>query len=157
MCILFLSYSPPGLEGQGAGTSESKYLLIAADNRDENLQRPTAPAQYWQDHPQLLAGTSTLTPHTSHPITGRDLMVPDGGTWFGVTTEGRFSVLTNSAGGELDPDAQSRGELTRIPLHSSIIPSRSPQYWVPHWHHLPYGLLSADRPRELQWLLPHHS
>ena len=30
--------------------------MIAANNRDEVLQRPTAPATFWKDHPHILAG-----------------------------------------------------------------------------------------------------
>ncbi len=41
--------------------------------------RPTAPAHFWQDHPDLLAG--------------KDLK--GGGTWLGVTRSGRVAWLTN--------------------------------------------------------------
>ncbi len=46
MCILFLYYSP----------GEGDYLLIAADNRDEAFERPTAQAAFWNDHSTVLAG-----------------------------------------------------------------------------------------------------
>ncbi len=32
------------------------YPLIVAANRDEFFQRPTAPAHYWEDQPEILAG-----------------------------------------------------------------------------------------------------
>ena len=48
-------------------------------NRDEFLHRPTAAAHYWEDVPQLFAG--------------RDLQA--GGTWMGVSRDGRFGALTN--------------------------------------------------------------
>jgi len=64
------------------------YPLVVAANRDEFFARPTAPAAFWKDAPQVLAG--------------RDLDA--GGTWMGVTRAGRFAALTNFR----DP-AQNRG------------------------------------------------
>jgi len=55
------------------------YPLVVAANRDEFFARPTAPAAFWQDAPQVLAG--------------RDLDAR--GTWMGVTRTGRFAALTN--------------------------------------------------------------
>ena len=55
------------------------YPLVVAANRDEFFARPTAPAAFWKDAPQVLAG--------------RDLEA--GGTWMGVTRTGRFAALTN--------------------------------------------------------------
>jgi uncharacterized protein with NRDE domain len=56
-----------------------EYPWIVAANRDEYRDRPTAPMTWWQDHPDLLAG--------------RDLRA--GGTWMGVTRQGRFAAVTN--------------------------------------------------------------
>lgn len=73
--------------------------LIVAANRDEFFARPTRPAQFWPEHPQLLAG--------------QDL--EQGGTWLGVTCRGRFAALTNYRDGR-HPRAQgrrSRGLLVR--------------------------------------------
>lgn len=55
------------------------YRLVVAANRDEFYARPTAPAAWWADAPDVLAG--------------RDLR--EGGTWMGVTRAGRFSAVTN--------------------------------------------------------------
>lgn len=71
-------------------------LLIAA-NRDEFLDRPTAPLHRWQ----LSGGTEV--------IAGRDLR--DGGTWLGVNTRGRVAMLTNVRDAQPGPGRQSRGEL----------------------------------------------
>jgi uncharacterized protein with NRDE domain len=56
-----------------------RYRLVLAANRDEYFRRPTAPAAFWQDAPQILAG--------------RDMEA--GGTWLGVTTTGRIAAITN--------------------------------------------------------------
>lgn len=55
------------------------YRLIVAANRDEYFARPAAPAGFWEDH--------------THVLAGRDLEA--GGTWLGITLEGRFAALTN--------------------------------------------------------------
>ena len=55
------------------------YKLIVAANRDEFYDRPTSPAHFWVDEPNLLAG--------------RDLVQM--GTWLGITKNGRFAALTN--------------------------------------------------------------
>lgn len=72
------------------------YPLVVAANRDEFFARPTAPAAFWPEQPGLLAG--------------RDLEA--GGTWLGITKNGRFAALTNFR----DParqrsNAPSRGQL----------------------------------------------
>ncbi|HEX9390471.1 MAG TPA: NRDE family protein [Usitatibacteraceae bacterium] len=72
------------------------YPLVVAANRDEWRDRPTAPAAWWDDAPDILAG--------------RDLEA--GGTWLGVTRAGRFAAITNFR----DPSdrkstAPSRGQL----------------------------------------------
>lgn len=53
--------------------------LVVAANRDEWRERPAEPAHWWSEHPRLLAG--------------RDLRA--GGTWMGITREGRFAAVTN--------------------------------------------------------------
>lgn len=70
--------------------------LFVAANRDEWHDRPAAPAQWWPDEPDIFAG--------------RDLQA--GGTWLGVTRDGRFAAITNFR----DPSdrkstAPSRGKL----------------------------------------------
>jgi uncharacterized protein with NRDE domain len=70
--------------------------LVVAANRDEYYRRATASANFWPDHPQLLAG--------------RDLEA--GGTWMGVTRTGRFAALTNFRDpASHQPNAPSRGAL----------------------------------------------
>lgn len=72
------------------------FRLILAANRDEFYARPTSPAAFWDDAPQLLAG--------------RDLK--SGGTWLGITRAGRLAALTNYRDlRSYRPDAPSRGGL----------------------------------------------
>lgn len=71
-------------------------LLIAA-NRDEFLDRPTAPLHRWS----LADGTEV--------VGGRDLR--DGGTWLGLSPHGRVAMLTNVRQAVAGPGARSRGEL----------------------------------------------
>jgi len=70
--------------------------LLAAANRDEFYVRPSAPAAWWEDFPQVYGG--------------RDLQA--NGTWLGITRTGRFAALTNiRAPSEKRSDAPSRGKL----------------------------------------------
>ncbi len=82
--------------------------LIVAANRDEFRARPTAAARFWPEAPQLLAG--------------RDLQA--GGTWLGVTREGRFAALTNvrEPGVAPLPGAPSRGRLVVEFLRGTMAP-----------------------------------
>ncbi len=85
MCLIVLAWK----------TRADLPLLVAA-NRDEWRDRPTQPAHWWRDHPDMLAG--------------RDLEA--GGTWMGITRGGRFAAVTNFR----DPSerrsvARSRGVL----------------------------------------------
>ena len=59
--------------------TDTRYPLAVAANRDEFFARPTAPLAWWDDEPDVLAG--------------RDLQ--DGGTWLGLTRQGRFAAITN--------------------------------------------------------------
>jgi uncharacterized protein with NRDE domain len=71
------------------------FPLVVAANRDEFHGRPAARAAFWDDRPDLLAG--------------RDLQA--GGTWMGVSRNGRFAAVTNYRGGTEPGAAQSRGSL----------------------------------------------
>ena len=72
------------------------YPLVVAANRDEFFARPTAPAAFWKDAPQVLAG--------------RDQEA--GGTWMGITRGRRFAALTNFRDpAQMRKDAPSRGRL----------------------------------------------
>ena len=79
-------------------------LLVVA-NRDEFHARRSAAVHRWDDAEHILAG--------------RDLEA--GGTWLGVTAEGRFAALTNySEGTGHDPRRPSRGALVSSFLRESV-------------------------------------
>lgn len=85
MCLILFAYNV-----------HPNYRLILAANRDEFYERPSAPADFWAKHPQVLAGID----------------LKEKGTWLGVTKGGRFAAITNYR----DPaswkeDAPSRGGL----------------------------------------------
>lgn len=85
------------------------YPLVVAANRDEHFARPTAPAHWWPDEPNILAG--------------RDLTAR--GTWLGITHDGRFAALTNYRDPQLRREhAPSRGALVRDCL-VSLAPARA--------------------------------
>ncbi len=71
------------------------YPLVLVANRDEFYDRPARMADWWRDHPNILAG--------------RDLR--GGGTWLGVARDGRWAAVTNYREGRSPSAPRSRGEL----------------------------------------------
>lgn len=85
MCLIFIAVQ-----------QHPEYKLIVAANRDEFYERKTSAATFWSDHPAVLGG--------------RDLEA--GGTWMGMNTDGRISMLTNFRDpAHINPKAPSRGHL----------------------------------------------
>jgi uncharacterized protein with NRDE domain len=85
MCLIVIGYN-----------YHPDYKLIFAANRDEFYQRPSSPADFWIDEPSLLAG--------------KDLK--EGGTWCGITKNGRFAAITNYRDMKsIKKDALSRGRI----------------------------------------------
>lgn len=94
MCLILFAYR-----------CHPEYPLILAANRDEYYQRDTRAAHWWPGRPELLAG--------------KDLEA--GGTWLGITREGRIAALTNVREPHLTaPASCSRGLLTRRYLEEEI-------------------------------------
>lgn len=94
MCLILLSYK-----------QQSGYRLVLAANRDEFLDRPTAPLDYHFPGESILAG--------------RDLR--GGGTWLGLAADGRLAAITNYR----DPTrvrtaAPSRGTIVLDYLRSKL-------------------------------------
>ena len=87
MCVLALAYD-----------RHSRWRLVLAGNRDELHARPTAALHRWDGPGRVLAG--------------QDLR--SGGTWLGVSEEGRLAVVTNLRGfGPPEMERPSRGLLLR--------------------------------------------
>ena len=85
MCLIGLAWQ-----------AHSDISLIVAANRDEFHARPSAPSAWWHAAPQVFGGSD----------------LQSGGTWMGVTREGRFAALTNVRDlGEFKPKARTRGSL----------------------------------------------
>jgi uncharacterized protein with NRDE domain len=83
------------------------YKLIFAANRDEFYNRSSEQAEFWKEHPDLLAG--------------KDLQA--GGTWMGITKQDRFAAITNFRDLKNHRiDAPSRGNLTLDFLVNDVTP-----------------------------------
>ena len=100
MCLILFSVNP-----------NDHYRLIVAANRDEFYGRPTATADYWEDHPSLLAG--------------RDREM--GGTWLGVNRSGRFAAVTNFR--ESPPEPMPPGSRGALPANF-LIDNPEPETWL---------------------------
>ena len=96
MCLILLAWrAHPG------------FPLIFAGNRDEAYERPSAPADFWKDDPEIYGG--------------RDL--EQGGTWLGLRLDGRFAAVTNYRDGPArNPAPRSRGHLTSAYLRGAELP-----------------------------------
>lgn len=87
MCLIVFSYK-----------QYSDYPFVLAANRDESYSRPTEAAHIWKTSPKILAG--------------KDLK--EGGTWLGVSENGRFAALTNHRQmSDIKEDTTSRGIIVK--------------------------------------------
>lgn len=123
MCLVFVAWR-----------AHPRYRLVVAANRDEFHARPTAPAAVWP--PAAAAAPDGGTGNGAHAaaradggaaagagrrdvLAGRDLEA--GGTWSGVTADGRFAALTNfRAARPPAPGAPSRGRLVAGYLQGAL-------------------------------------
>lgn len=81
-----------------AWQAHPRWKLIAVGNRDEMHARPADPLHRWDQPRHLLAGRDTQA----------------GGTWLGVSEQGRLAVVTNLSGyGTPDSGKNSRGDLLK--------------------------------------------
>ena len=79
--------------------ASERFPFVVASNRDEFFKRPAAPLGWWTPRPGAVP-----------VLGGRDL--ESGGTWLGLTAEGRLALLTNVRGAmPVDSAAPSRGAL----------------------------------------------
>jgi uncharacterized protein with NRDE domain len=78
-----------------AWKAAARFPLLLAANRDERHDRPTAPAAWWPDLPNVLGG--------------RDLEAR--GTWLAIDRSGRIAAVTNFREPAQAPHGRSRGAL----------------------------------------------
>ncbi|XP_078490859.1 transport and Golgi organization 2 homolog [Ciona intestinalis] len=102
MCIVFFQINQ---------SCTAKHKLIIAANRDEYFNRPTQQAGFLADNPNILCGVD-LQPGVK------------GGTWLGVSKQGKFAFLTNYFTPKEDTytDKVSRGFIVRNFLENEMNP-----------------------------------
>ena len=103
-----------------AWNAHPDWLFVAAANRDEYHERPTAPLAIWDNG----------------IIAGKDLRA--GGTWLGIVPTGRFALVTNfRVPGYPKPELASRGALVTDWLEAATVAGGATMN--------PFNLLLADR------------
>lgn len=96
MCLIAVAWNP-----------DETPSLVLASNRDEFYDRPSQPATYWDDKPNIYGG--------------RDLLLR--GTWLCCSTTGRFAAVTNFASPEYLEKIvypKSRGEIPTNFVNSTL-------------------------------------
>jgi uncharacterized protein with NRDE domain len=125
MCLILLAWR-----------ISTEHPLIVAANRDEFHARPAAPAAFWEDRPEILAG--------------RDLEAR--GTWMGISRSGRLAAVTNYRGAGEPRAAQSRGALVTGFLANAETPAQYIKSLVPKsGSYGGFNLLVSDGD-ELWWM-----
>ena len=69
-----------------------RWRVVVVANRDELYARDTVPLGFWPDAPHVCAGRDAVA----------------GGTWMGLTRDGRFAAVTNLRNPSCLPPAQAR-------------------------------------------------
>jgi uncharacterized protein with NRDE domain len=82
-----------------------RFPFVLAANRDENYDRASLDAHWWDDAPDVLGG--------------RDVV--HGGSWLAITRRARFAAVTNLRGAQ--QRSRSRGALVRDFVTSSAEPA----------------------------------
>ena len=108
-----------------------QFPLVVAANRDEYFARSATRLAWW---------TPEAAPHQI--LAGRDIQ--GGGTWMGLTAEGRLALVTNiRKPHSVDAQAPSRGRIVPTWLRGDMPADR---FW-PHVAlsgHEPFNLIAAD-------------
>lgn len=134
MCIISLAWQ-----------AHPHWQLVAIGNRDEMHGRPARPLARWPDREHMLAG--------------KDIQA--GGTWLGVSEQGRFAAVTNLSGyGVANSSRASRGDLLKDFLSGEG--DRSDLDSVPFANFNPFNLITiangeahvhSNRPESISRLL----
>jgi uncharacterized protein with NRDE domain len=93
LCLIALAHRASG-----------RFPLVVAANRDEDYDRATHDAHFWNDAPGVLGGRDAVA----------------NGSWLAVTRSGRFAAVTNLRGAERK--TRSRGELVREFVTTDVAP-----------------------------------
>jgi uncharacterized protein with NRDE domain len=91
MCLIVLAHR-----------ASTRFPFVLAANRDEDYERPSRSAHFWEDAADVLGG--------------RDARYA--GSWLAITRRGRVAAVTNVRGRE-NADAPSRGSLVAAFVRSS--------------------------------------
>ena len=85
MCLILISWN-----------NDPHYRMLVLANRDEFYIRPSQNVDFWPEDQNLLGG--------------KDLV--EGGTWFGITKNGKFAAITNLRPQEIKmKELESRGKI----------------------------------------------
>lgn len=84
MCLICVGFALPG-----------EFSFVLAANRDERHARPSVPAHWWPDAPDVLGGRDEVA----------------GGSWLAVDRRGRLAAVTNFYEPARSGAPRSRGEL----------------------------------------------
>lgn len=86
MCLIVFAYQ-----------THKDFPLLVAANRDEFYKRTSEASHFWPDKPDILAGRDALA----------------GGTWLGISKQGRFAAITNGIKAKTSrSQTLSRGSIT---------------------------------------------
>ena len=122
MCLIAWSWQPA-----------AQCPLLLAANRDEWLRRPSQPMHWWP-------GDDPAEPL----LAGRDL--EGGGTWLGLSRDGRLAALTNvREPSDAQPARPSRGQLV-----ARFLQRRHPLHEGQRWRYDGVALWAAELQRGMQ-------
>uniref|UniRef100_A0A131XQA7 Putative transport and golgi organization 2-like protein n=1 Tax=Hyalomma excavatum TaxID=257692 RepID=A0A131XQA7_9ACAR len=101
MCLLFVYTNPD--------PDDDEFSMVLVNVRDEFFHRPTKPASFWEDEPDIVGGRDQEK--------GRE-----GGTWMAVSKGGRIAALLNilQPAHRMDPTKRGRGFLVVDFIKSTV-------------------------------------
>ena len=115
-----------------------RFALVIAANRDEFLDRPAAALDWWQPAPEA-----------APLLGGRDLHA--GGTWMGLSAQGRVAMLTNVRDlPRYQATAPSRGAIVPAWLAAQASAADFWRHTTARGHN-PFNLLAGDLARGHWW------
>jgi uncharacterized protein with NRDE domain len=129
MCLLTIAHR-----------ASTRFPLVIAANRDEDYDRATHDAHFWNDAPDVLGGRDAVA----------------GGSWLAVTRTGRFAAVTNLRGAERQ--TRSRGALVRDFVVGEMTPADYPMRFMPYAdQYAGFHFFAGEAGGELLYATPHSS